>query len=107
MCGSAGNELWRSRVPEFMRRLPRLERQRLSLSNTPGWSVFTIPSYLKTETSASFTLQAGERVMRKTDVEGGTVVEANGLVKVKWDKGSTSCYRRGDRGNVQEPPNSN
>jgi hypothetical protein len=54
--------------------------------------------------AVSSTLGVGERVVRKSNAEGGTVVEANGNIKVKWDKGSTSYYRRGDQGNVRKAP---
>jgi hypothetical protein len=63
--------------------------------------------HLKPETPASSTLQVGERVVRKSSVERGTVVEVDGKVKVKWDKGSTSYYRRGEQGNVRRPLSSN
>lgn len=50
---------------------------------------------------ASRTLQLGQRIVRKESTEGGTVVEANGSsIKVKWDRGATSYYRRGMQGNV-------
>ena len=47
------------------------------------------------------TLQMGQRVTRKDTTEGGTVVEADDhRIKVKWDGGATSYYRRGREGNV-------
>ena len=39
-------------------------------------------------------LRTGQRVSRKDTGELGTVVEADGEVKVKWDSGRTSYYRR-------------
>jgi hypothetical protein len=47
------------------------------------------------------TLKLGQRVTRKDTTEGGTVVEADSRrIKVKWDGGATSYYRRGRDGNV-------
>ena len=45
-------------------------------------------------------LRTGQRVSRKDGAERGTVVEADGKVKVKWDSGRTSYYVRGRPGNV-------
>ena len=45
--------------------------------------------------------RVGRRVTRKNSDELGTIVEANGDVKVKWDDGKTSYYRRGVPANVQ------
>ena len=45
--------------------------------------------------------RVGQRVRRK-DSEGlGTVISANGDIKVKWDDGATSYFKRGKPGNVQ------
>jgi hypothetical protein len=49
----------------------------------------------------STTWQVGRRVSRKNSDELGTIVEANGNIKVKWDGGKTSYYRRGLPGNVK------
>jgi hypothetical protein len=55
--------------------------------------------------SATNTLEIGERVVSKDTAEGGTVVEANDReIKVKWDRGGTSYYRRGRAGNVLHAP---
>jgi hypothetical protein len=44
----------------------------------------------------------GTRVSRKTDIaEQGTVIEQDGVIKVKWDLGQTSYYRHGELANVQ------
>ncbi len=47
------------------------------------------------------TLRAGQRVSRKNTAELGTVVEADGEVKVKWDGGSTSYFRRDRSANAR------
>lgn len=47
------------------------------------------------------TLQVGQRVCRKTSEELGTVAEANGKVKIKWDGGRTSYFRRHELANVR------
>ena len=52
----------------------------------------------KTEVPTTSTSRLGERGTRKKGIEGGTVVEVDGKVKVKWDRVSTSYYRRGDQG---------
>lgn len=39
-------------------------------------------------------LQVGQRVSREDSGEMGTIVEVNGEIKVKWDSGRTSYYRR-------------
>jgi hypothetical protein len=44
--------------------------------------------------------QPGRRVARKDSDEEGTIVEADGEIKVKWDHGRTSYYRRGVPANV-------
>jgi hypothetical protein len=49
----------------------------------------------------SITWQTGQRVARKNSDTQGTIVEADGEVKVKWDDGKTSYYRRGVPANVQ------
>jgi hypothetical protein len=43
----------------------------------------------------------GQRVARKDTDEQGTIVHADGEIKVKWDGGRTSYYRRGVPANVQ------
>ena len=46
-------------------------------------------------------LEFGQRVTRKDTTEGGIVIEADAKrIKVKWDGGATSYYRRGREGNV-------
>ena len=47
------------------------------------------------------TLQAGQRVSRKTTGELGMVIEADGEVKVKWDRGGTSYFRRNKSADVR------
>jgi hypothetical protein len=47
--------------------------------------------------------RVGQRVSRKGTHELDTVVARNGKIKVKWDGGATSCYRHGERANVQLP----
>jgi len=37
----------------------------------------------------------GQRASRKTNSEFGTVVESDGSIKVKWDTGEISFFRRG------------
>jgi hypothetical protein len=44
---------------------------------------------------------AGQRVTRKDSDELGTVVKINGSIKVKWDSGRTSYFRRGEPANVR------
>ncbi|MBR1157171.1 hypothetical protein [Bradyrhizobium sp. JYMT SZCCT0428] len=39
-------------------------------------------------------LQVGQRVAREDSGEIGTIVEVDGEIKVKWDSGRTSYYRR-------------
>jgi len=46
-------------------------------------------------------LRVGQRVSRKTTDELGTVTEADGGVKVKWDSGRTSYFRRAKSANVR------
>jgi hypothetical protein len=44
----------------------------------------------------------GTRVCRKTDTaKQGTVIEQDGVIKVKWDLGQTSYYRHGELANVR------
>jgi hypothetical protein len=43
----------------------------------------------------------GNRVSRQDTDELGTVVAANGNIKVKWDGGRTSYFRRGEQANVR------
>jgi hypothetical protein len=45
--------------------------------------------------------QIGQRVARRDSDELGTIVHADGEIKVKWDRGRTSYYRRGVPANVQ------
>jgi hypothetical protein len=45
--------------------------------------------------------RSGQRVARKGTGELGTIVAANGKIKVKWDGGRTSYYGPEDRINVQ------
>jgi hypothetical protein len=45
--------------------------------------------------------RAGQRVSRKDTEELGTIVEANGKIKVKWDGGRTSYFRRNMPANVR------
>jgi hypothetical protein len=45
--------------------------------------------------------RAGQRVRRKTTEELGTIVEADGDIKVKWDGGRTSYFRRGQKVDVR------
>jgi hypothetical protein len=49
----------------------------------------------------STTWRVGQRVSRKESNGLGTIVEADGEVKVKWDDGKTSYYRRGVPADVQ------
>jgi hypothetical protein len=39
--------------------------------------------------------RAGQRVRRKDSDEEGTIVETDGQLKVQWDGGATSYFRRG------------
>ena len=39
----------------------------------------------------------GQRVCRKDNEQLGTIVSVNGDIKVKWDDGSTSYFKRGKR----------
>ena len=48
--------------------------------------------------------QAGRRVSRKDTGELGIIVEANGKIKVRWDGGRTSYFRRNMPGNVRLKP---
>jgi len=45
--------------------------------------------------------RAGRRVSRKDSAERGTVVEVNPEIKVKWDGGRTSYFRRDKPANVK------
>jgi len=45
--------------------------------------------------------RAGQRVVREDSDEQGTIVEVDGEIKVKWDRGRTSYYRRGVPANVR------
>ena len=42
----------------------------------------------------------GQRVYRKESEERGTIIAANGQIKVKWDGGRTSYFRRDKPANV-------
>ena len=53
------------------------------------------------QTSDAETLRIGQRVCRMTTDEQGTVTEADGEIKVKWDGGRTSYFRRGQMANVR------
>jgi len=46
-------------------------------------------------------LKRGQRVRRKNADESGTVIEADGEIKVKWDGGRTSYFRRDRQANVR------
>jgi len=59
---------------------------------------------MTTLTSNRASWPVGLRVSRKDTREFGTVVEAGRTVKVKWDGGSTSYFRRGQEANVQLDP---
>jgi hypothetical protein len=48
--------------------------------------------------------QEGRRVSRKDTGELGTIVETNGNIKVKWDGGRTSYFRRNIPANVRLKP---
>ena len=48
--------------------------------------------------------QAGRRVSRKDTGELGTIVETNSNIKVKWDGGRTSYFRRNIPANVRLKP---
>jgi hypothetical protein len=53
---------------------------------------------------ASRSWRAGRRVSRSDKLEQqehGTIVAANGEIKVKWDSGQTSYYRRKVPANIQ------
>jgi hypothetical protein len=41
--------------------------------------------------------RVGQRVSRNDSQELGTIVEADGEIKVKWDDGRTSYYSRANR----------
>ena len=45
--------------------------------------------------------RTGQRVCRITTEERGTIVEADGKIKVQWDGGRTSYFRRGKPANVK------
>jgi hypothetical protein len=57
-------------------------------------------TYLQSKLDAA-SLRVGQRVSRKTTDEHGTVTDADGLVIVKWDGGSTSYFLRGKPANVR------
>ena len=41
------------------------------------------------------------RVRRMTSAALGTIVEVDGRIKIKWDSGRTSYFKRGARSNVK------
>ncbi len=43
----------------------------------------------------------GVRITRNCGKDAGTIVAANGEVKVKWDSGRTSYYRRKNLANIE------
>ena len=45
--------------------------------------------------------RVGQRVRRKDSEELGTVVSSNGNIKVKWDNGATSYFKRGQPAKVR------
>jgi hypothetical protein len=45
--------------------------------------------------------RVGVRVTRDGGEDSGTIVEANGEIKVKWDSGRTSYYRRKVPANIR------
>jgi hypothetical protein len=45
--------------------------------------------------------RTGQRVSREDSNELGTIVEADGDIKVKWDSGRTSYFRRDAPSNVK------
>ncbi|TJX41591.1 MAG: hypothetical protein E5W21_25650 [Mesorhizobium sp.] len=50
-------------------------------------------------------MQLGQRVIRKDTTERGIVVATTDqTIKVKWDRGRTSYFRRGAEGNVLHAP---
>jgi hypothetical protein len=55
----------------------------------------------KATPNAAAVLRAGQRVSRRDTEELGTVVEADGEIKVKWDNGQTSYFRRNKPANVR------
>jgi hypothetical protein len=78
------------------------------IRRTQGVVPFGLRYYLRSMPKRTFdaaTLRMGERVSRTDTEELGTVVGANGKIKVKWDGGKTSYFRRDQRANVrrQEP----
>lgn len=85
------------RLEEFIALSPPTEGgERHALFRTHA-SVWDVP--------ASATLQLGQRVIRKDTTERGIVVATtNQTIKVKWDRGRTSYFRRGAEGNVLHAP---
>jgi hypothetical protein len=46
--------------------------------------------------------QVGQRVCRESDEqELGTIIQADGEIKVKWDRGGTSYFTREQSSNVK------
>lgn len=46
--------------------------------------------------------QIGQQVVRDDGSETGTVIDANGSIKVLWENGQTSYFRHGRQGNVKK-----
>jgi len=44
------------------------------------------------------------RSIRKDSEKLGIVTEINGTIKIEWDGGRTSYFRRGERGNIKLKP---
>lgn len=49
--------------------------------------------------------RVGVRVARVDSNEGGTIMEADGAIKVRWDSGRTSYYRRKVPANIRVEEN--
>ena len=45
--------------------------------------------------------RVGQRVSRKDTEEQGIISEANNQIKVKWDRGRTSYYRRNTPADIE------
>ena len=59
------------------------------------------PSCIGAQVSNPPAAKVGQRVSRKDSDELGAIVEVDGEIKVKWDSGRTSYYRRSVQANVQ------
>jgi hypothetical protein len=46
----------------------------------------------------------GQRVARPNSNELGTVVQTDGMIKVKWDDGSTSYFRHKNKSDIKAAP---